>query len=159
LTLSPHEQRCGQEFNELANEVVTDGVPRIDHSAAYLNWRYLDNPTAKFRFVTARSNGELRGYAVYTSLGEDATLVDLFGTMDPEVLGALVNYLCIELADSGVQTLSAPLSDSHPYGEILHRLGFQKREPSPIVVIGSNNCPTALGQLSTIPFMQGDRDS
>ena len=159
FTITHHERCCDQEFGELADEVAADGVPRIDRSAEYLNWRYWDNPTAHFKLVTVRQNGRLRGYAVYSVVRDDATIVDLVGILDGPMVKALVNYLSRQLADAGIQTLNAPLSEYHPWTEVLRELGFRERESSPIVVVGSGRTRSPVGQLDRIPFMQGDRDS
>ena len=60
----------------------------LKRSAAYLNWRYREIPTAAYEIVTARPQGRLSGYAVFSvRCGAGATLADLFGTQDRRILG------------------------------------------------------------------------
>ncbi len=160
LVVSVHEGRCSPEFTVLAKELSGNIVPCIEHSAEYLNWRYLDNPTAEYHLMTARSDGRLCAYGVYTCVGEDGMLVDLLGVPDANIIRTLINDLSESLCEEGVYTLSTPMSEFHPWFATLTKLGFQRRESSPIIVLPSLAfLNDSQFDVNRIPFMQGDRDS
>ncbi|MBK8215663.1 MAG: GNAT family N-acetyltransferase [Myxococcales bacterium] len=52
----------------------------LPRTAAYLNWRYADFTTTKYRFFSAasRTTGEVRGYLVYTLTDGWVSVADLF---------------------------------------------------------------------------------
>src|SRR5205823_5381720 len=91
LVVSIHEGPCSPEFTVLAKELSDNATPCIEHSAEYLNWRYLDNPTAKYYLMTARLDGRLCAYGVYTRVGDDGMLVDLLGVPDANIIRTLIN--------------------------------------------------------------------
>lgn len=158
FTVSLHEQACGEEFSELARAVDDRLGPCIRRSAKYLNWRYLASPLCRYQFLTARREGVLSAYAVFTQTGADATLVDLFGVDDPAVIGGLVDHLVAFLRER-VVTLSAPMFESHPWISLFYDLGFRERESCPVVVYFS----PAFAEGRKIEnlhwfFEEGDRD-
>jgi hypothetical protein len=160
LTLSPHEGACGPEFSHLAEDTGACYGRCIQRSAEYLNWRYLQCPLARFEIVTARRQGALVGYAIYTHTGDDATLADLFGINDPTIFTALVQYVVAVLRQRGVMTLSAPILESHPWVPLLRRLGFRPREASPVIIYAPRWPPPGGSGAGngTWLLMRGDRD-
>jgi hypothetical protein len=134
LAVALDRGRCAEEFTALAQEVGGRHGVCISRSAAYLNWRYLDNPLRHHELMTARRDGRLRGYAVFSQLGEDATLVDLFGAEPPSVIDELVRSVIEILRERGAATVSVPLLEGHPWIPRLRRLGFIPRESSPVVI-------------------------
>ncbi len=161
LTMSLHGGECGEEFSVLDREVSGRYGVCIQRSTEYLNWRYRANPLCRYELLTARRDGTLLAYAVFTSAGEDASLVDLFGVEDPTVISDVVNTVVVLLRDRGVVTVSAPMLETHPWIPLLHRLGFRARETSPVVVYVS---PGSQSKRSIIEgenwfLMHGDRDS
>ncbi len=157
--LAMHEGACGEDFTALAERVGAGYGVCVQRSAEYLNWRFLAHPHRRHEILTARANGALLAYAIFTQDGEDATLVDLFGVEDPAMLTSLLVDVVAILRQRGVITLSAPLFASHPWVGLFQRLGFRPRESSPVVYTLVH--PTA-GHDSTCSkwfFMAGDRDS
>jgi hypothetical protein len=161
LTMSLHEGHCGEEFSALAREVGSRYGVCIQRSAEYLNWRYLGNPFCRYELLTARRDGALLAYAVFTHAGEDATLVDLFAVDEPRVISRLVDGVVALLRKRGAVTLSAPVLESHPWVPLLQRLGFKAREARPMIVYAPP-CPSSKRSVfegSNWFLMHGDRDS
>ncbi len=161
IALSLHEGACGEDFSLLAKTTGSRYGMCIQRSAEYLNWRYLENPLYRFELMTARRNGALVGYAFYTQVGQDGTLVDLFGVNDPTVITALADRVVAILRQRGVVTVSAPILESHPWVPWLRRLGFRPRETSPVIFYAphwSSSGDTGFEAAKWL-LMSGDRDS
>ncbi len=155
------DARCGDDFSALAAKVGGRYGFCLLRSAAHLAWRYQDNPIRRYEILTARLGGELAGYAVFSEDTSEATLVDLFGFPDPEVLGPLVQGVADLARERGCATLTVGLLDSHPWGELLQRLGFSRRETSPIVLLPPSTSTLGWGQSDqeALFLTQGDSDS
>ena len=134
LDIRAHEGPCGADFSELAEQFGGRHGPSIQRTAEHLNWRYVEHPTRQYEIVTAHRRGRLRAYAVVTREGDDAILTDLFGDYEPRVIETLVHTVADRLRRSGVITLNAPVSDTHPLVPMLEALGFRPRQRAAIVV-------------------------
>jgi hypothetical protein len=160
LEMAAHEGPCGDEFTGLTAGTNGSGVV-VQRTAEYLNWRYLASAGRRHDIHVARSRGRLRAYAVTTREGEDATLVDVIGDGERGVMEALVLDVADRLRRTGVMTLSAPISDAHPLGDLLPRLGFQPRERTPLIVYTGRRREPDAAELDTSRWSltHGDRDS
>lgn len=159
LLLDLHSSRFGEEFSHLAERESASYGMCLKRSAAYLNWRYLDNPTASHEVVIARRQGRLMGYAVFTCDGTGATLVDLFGSQERRVLAGLVRAASAVARHRGGASLSVSLPDSHPWVGLFRRLGFARREASPFVLRTTPGSRVDTVIDSGLLLMSGDRDS
>jgi len=65
-----------QSFNSDFSLLITKLRP--GHSSAYLNWRYANNPTQKFRLFEYNFEGHTIGYAVLKTEKKSAVIYDLF---------------------------------------------------------------------------------
>ncbi len=150
------QEKAGDEFTALAQEVSAAHGVCVERSAEYLNWRFFAHPLRKHEMLTARRDGALRGYLLFTQQGEEAEIVDLFGVEDMTMWRGLVGRALRLLRARGVVTLSAPVLASHPRAEMLQSLGFRVRESLPVVmrVPGAGASPGGQWFL-----MDGDRDS
>lgn len=159
LSLDLHSGPFGEEFSQLAeHESASYGIC-LKRSAAYLNWRYRDNPTAAFEIVTARRQGRLVGYAVFTRDGAGATLVDLFGSQERRILAVLVRAASAVARQRGGASLSVSLPDSHPWVGLFRRLGFARREATPFMLSAATGSSVDTAIDSELFLMSGDRDS
>ena len=132
----------------------------LDRSAEYLNWRYISNPLARHEIVTARRNGRLVGYVVWTRGGEDASIVDFFGEDDAGMARRLVAEIMALAQERGVMTLSVSMNEAHPWLSLFCEMGFRVRDSVPVVIIPSKTFPHKIDpQLTGWYLMQGDRDS
>jgi hypothetical protein len=161
LTISRHEGHCGEEFSLLAQAVGDRYGVCIERSAAYLNWRYMANPLYRYELFTARRDGALVGYALFTQNGNRAMLVELFSMEDGAVVGHLVQHVVALLRQRGVDIVTAPMLASHPWLPLLRGLGFRAREARPVVVYVPPSAQVMRGLGEGLHFfvMQGDRDS
>ena len=156
LKITLHHGPCGEEFSSLADELRGRLGTCIRRSAEYLNWRYVDNPLTRCDFITARREGVLRGYAVWTQAGEDALVLDLFGENDPTMVKGLLTNMAGRLTELGVMTLSVWLNESHPWLSWYSEMSFRVRDSVPMVCIPGSSVDLRRANWF---LMQGDRDS
>ena len=137
LEMSIQNGPCGDEFTALMHEQREKLEICLQRSAEYLNWRYVSNPLASYEIVTARLQGKLKGYAVWTQGEEDATVVDLFGENNPAIVKTLLAEVVVHLRNSGVMTVSLWLNESHPWLSLFSEMGFRLRDSVPLMIIPS----------------------
>jgi hypothetical protein len=160
LDISIHEGLCGEEFSDLARDQCSELGVCSQRSAEYLNWRYVNHPSASYEIITARRHGRLKGYAVWTQAGEDASVVDLFGENDPAIVKTLLKEVICRLTDHPVTTLSLWLNESHPWTSACCDVGFRARDSVPMICVPGPAAVKLPHARSTKWFlMQGDRDS
>ena len=130
----------------------------LERSAAYLNWRYIENPLVRYAIVTARRSGRLVGYMVWTQAEEDASIVDLFAEEDPKMVTQLIDEVTALAQKSGVETLSVSINEAHPWHSLFSEMGFRLRDSVPVVIIPSKTFQHKIDpQLTGWYLMQGDR--
>ncbi len=156
-----HTGSCGEEFSTLAVTVSADHEVCLARTADYLNWRYVAHPFQKFEILTARRDGALGAYLVLKQEGEDARIVDLFGTEYPELLSGIVAHAVGLLRGRGVVTVSASVLASHRWVHLFERLGFAKRESTPVITYPTTGAFSGDqdGHEAKWFLMDGDRDS
>ena len=150
---------CVEEFTQFDDHVRTrDGVHTV-RSASYLNWRYLHPAAPLHQILTARRQGVLVGYVVYASAGDEGQIVDLNSLDEPSIIARLLAGAVQNLSASGISAVNLYAGDVHPWGIILQRAGFRKRENSPIVA-GSRleGTVSSLGFQNKWYVMSGERD-
>jgi GNAT superfamily N-acetyltransferase len=156
-----HRGSCEEEFTILTKAASRHFDTCVARTSTYLNWRYLSHPFARFEMLTVRRHGVLKGYLVMLQEGEDARIVDLFGSPDSALLTSLILKAVELMRERGVMTLSAPLLASHPGKQIFEKLGFQERDSCPVIFYPQDHGATSANQ-GTGPkwfLMDGDRDS
>jgi hypothetical protein len=154
------ESPCGPEFSQLDLETsVGDGI-RTSRSAQYLNWRYFAAPGAHHEILTARRAGKLIGYVVSAASSDDARIVDLCSIEEPGVAARLLFGAVERLRSQGAASVSLNAGNAHPWNALFERVGFQRREASPIVVALPPGSPISRTAFERNWFvMQGERDS
>lgn len=152
-----HGGECGAEFTLLSQRTASANAIAVKRSADYLNWRYLQHPSISFRILTARRNGDLQGYLVFSSTGQDVNIAEWNTCDDTRVLAVLTNDLVRRLRRSGTMTLNAFLLASDPRLPLLRKVGFQLRESAPFVVYWPGF--RTAEQKSEWLLMDGDRDT
>jgi hypothetical protein len=151
---------CDEEFSELDGQLSGHSGVRTARTAEYLNWRYLAHPTAQHEIMTARRNGALIGYAVFTRQDDDANIVDISSIEEPSVIKRLLTGVVRHLDQSGVATVSMAAVDQHPWSEVFETAGFRRREASPVVVWFPRGASENSQELQKKWYlMQGERDS
>jgi hypothetical protein len=146
VAVTRHEGRCGAAFDALAREAgpAYRAVARRD--AAFLNWRYLDNPICGHEILTALRDGQLVGYAVVTTERETPAIVDVFGIAVPRLVEGLLRGTVGWLRRRGAISATLWLHAPPAWGPILQRAGFRARETAP-VMLHEGAAPTRPGRL------------
>lgn len=158
--LELHVGSCTDEFNVLNERVRKQTGVFTDRTAAYLNWRYLANPSAKYEILTARRAGMLVGYAVFSLSNEQGHVTDLCSIEEPALIAMLLAGTIEQLRIRNAQTVSMNAGNAHPWGAVFERVGFRKREVAPVVTYAPpNHSLTESGRPLTWHLMQGERDS
>lgn len=146
---------CTTEYSKLAAQIGSSfGICTV-RSAEYLNWRYWQHPRTRYEFLTARRQTELLTYCAFTVSDGNATVVELFGNMDVDVVTRLLGELAKLLRVRGLATISLPVLSSDLRLGLLRKLGFRARESVPVVGFAGGS--TLLG--SQMFLMHGDRES
>ncbi len=163
MTFQYHEGECDEEFTELSETIGGMLGNRLERTASYLNWRYCQNPIYRCELVSARLDGKLKGYGVFAEIDDDATIVDLFGVPDQDVIHGLLDQITTLVRDRGKQTLSVSIAEGHIWIEFLQSFGFKPRDTDPVIVNMPNTKLTlddrkSEGHHIPLLLMQGDRD-
>lgn len=95
----------------------------------YLNWRYCDCPTRKYRIHQAGSNGQLAGYLVHRIFEKDglrigAVMDVLVDPGRPDALHALLASGISALREEKVDAVMSLMQPDDSYYPALHRWGF-----------------------------------
>jgi hypothetical protein len=146
---------CGPEYSKLAEHCGSSLAICTVRSADYLNWRYWQHPGRQYEFLAARRGNELLTYCTFTVSDGNATVVELFGNMEADVVTGLLQELARLLRARGVATVSVPVMSNDPRTGLLRKLGFWAREAVPVMgFAGESALPGA-----QIFLMHGDRES
>jgi hypothetical protein len=146
VEVTRHEGRCGAAFDALAREAAPAYGAAARRDAAFLNWRYLDNPFCRHEILIARRDGHLVGYAAVTTERETPAIVDLFGIAVPPLLEGLLRGTVGWLRRRGAISVTLWLHAPPAWGPILHRAGFRARETAP-VMLHEGSAPARPGRL------------
>jgi GNAT superfamily N-acetyltransferase len=159
-TIVQHQGDCTEEFTRLANGVSSRYGICVARTAEYLNWRYLSHPSVRHELLTARRDGELKGYIVFTHTENDARIVDLFGLDDTDMWTSLVTRAAGLLRPRRISTLSFPVLAMKPWAGLLKQWGFHPRESSQVVVHVPEKI-TETAEFAAAPWflVDGDRES
>jgi hypothetical protein len=146
---------CGSEYSKLAEQVGSSlGICTV-RSAEYLNWRYWQHPRLKYEFLAVRRGNELLTYCTFTVSDGNATVVELFGNMEAQVVTGLLRELAGLLRARGVATVSMPVLSSDPRTGLLRKLGFWAREAVPVMGFAGESSLSSAQMF----LMHGDRES
>ncbi len=150
---------CTTEFAALDESLrELEGVRAI-RTTEYLNWRFLAHPTKRHAILTAKRQGQLSGYVVFSRDVDDAAIVDLHCRQDASLVANLLGGAVDYLGRLGASTVSLSAIDSHPWSSIFERAGFRRREKAPLIV---NTFPGSLLRPKVFQhwyLMRAERDS
>jgi hypothetical protein len=151
---------CGDDFCALARRVGNRYGTCAVRSAQYLNWRYFAHPYRRYEMITARRNGELRGYGVFHRTDRHAAIADLLAIDEP-VAEVLLRQMVEHMQCRGVCTVSCSALVSSRLSQILRRDGFRARETTPVILYESGQ--SEHGAISVDDnrwfLLDGDRES
>ena len=109
-----NEEHPGAEFDSLAAASASFATCIRRRDAAYVQWRWLDNPTGAWTVWTARHDGELVGWAVAGRRHGDPSgtgrIVDLLAP-DARTLRRLLAFSAARLRDEGCDIVTFELVD------------------------------------------------
>lgn len=155
-----HEGKCTTEFTAFDASLRGRKGVQTARTAEYLNWRFLAHPLTRYAIISARREGGLVGYVVFSVDPEDASIVDLNSIEDPRVIGRLLAEAVVYLRDLGASTVSLSAIENHPWGTVFTRAGFRRREKAPFIVGTLSDVPTPTAAFRQGWFlMRGERDS
>jgi hypothetical protein len=132
--ISSYEGMFDDEFSELDQKVSINYKVCGRRTAAYLNWRYKENPLNRYKVLTVRQDGQLLAYIIFYTHGRDSCIADLFGEEKEEAIKALLATVIAVLRQQQIVTLSMPVLDTSPLIPFLRWAGFCSRECTPIVI-------------------------
>ncbi len=160
LEVAVEAEPCGLDYCDLAARAAAGQTFCLRRSAAYLNWRYLRAPHRRYRRLAARRRGELSGYVVLDRDGEVGWIVDLFADDAPSIR-SLVAAAVARFRAEGAATVTVVVTDDHPWIDHIVRLGFRRREVTPVVVCDGDGRALSSDGVPRDPWLlvQGDRES
>ena len=131
--------RFGAEFDELFDSVVgrLDAIAVRD--SRYLNWKFVDKPSADYHRIAARTNdGSLAGYIVFCTREEEGerfgVLLDFLADPDGRAFPALVEHALELLGPERVSVVRVACTEPRLAAQ-LRELGFSlEREPLDCII-------------------------
>ena len=95
----------------------------------YLQWRYLQNPSEKYRIIALIDCNRLLGYAVYKRYKDEVQVVDMLTISDENIGIKLIIWIVQAAKQEELKSVSLWLNPAHPLHHELERLGFNNSEP------------------------------
>ena len=129
--------------------------------AAYLNWRYSQNPLCDVHGLLAVRGDRLAGYLVFIDDHGMGQIKDVFPPDDPALVAKLLAAALATAWSMGLETLSIVLLDQSPLMGALQQCGFKVRERgSQMYVYTPPSAPWREVLLSPESWFinEGDRD-
>lgn len=112
-----------QQLERLWQSVKQDYPLCVARSASYLQWRYRDHPTARYRYLCCTGQGELHALAVFRCEADYSVLVDYIGPVANQMIKlALLRQWLATCQDSDF--LKTFTSDPE-WGQLLKAEGFR----------------------------------
>jgi len=118
------DNRFSELFDEHSSQYKVIGV----RDAAYLQWRYVDNPLYASRVITASRDGRLAGHLVYTVREDTAHIKDVFPGHVPEITSALLSELARSGYREGLRSASFTALNTNPALATFLQCGYRLRE-------------------------------
>jgi predicted N-acetyltransferase YhbS len=119
-------ERFEPEADELSEACVPERGLFGERRAAWLNWRYVDNPTRRQECFALRWKGRMDGWLVAEFVEGNAFLVDHLART--EAARAVLLAAFAEMArERGMEEATALLFEHHPAVPLLGALGFARR--------------------------------
>jgi len=160
-----------QRFDARADALFAACAPREGlvgvRSAAWLNWRYVDNPGRRQECLgLLAADGALAGYVVAEFHDGQAHLVDHLAA-DAASRAALLLAFTVAAQARGAEEATALLFDHHPSAAPLARLGWERpvrsrpfRDIFPFIVRRCRtDAPASAFHMASWHLADGDRDA
>ena len=122
-------ERFGDEIDQLWDQLASRFSAIVPRDAAYLNWKFVEQPHVRYERFVVRQAGAVCGYVI-TRVGippepNIGIIADVFAAPDDDVLPALLVHATKHLRRAGVKAI---LSASSLPSYVAHflRLGFKE---------------------------------
>ena len=122
-------KRVDDRFDGLWDRVKQDYNVIVKRDRRYLQWRYMDNPSERYRLLAYLDGENVSGYAVFKHYKDEFQIVDMLTGQDAEIGMQLISQTAQIAAGESADTLSMWLSVTHPLHRELERYGFANSEP------------------------------
>jgi hypothetical protein len=99
------------------------------HDAGFLNWRYLDHPTTRYRALALLEGEALRGYAVVSEDAPTARLMEVAAPAEGDAAEVLLRAAARAARAAGARRLQFHATPTWPFWPCLRR--FARAEPRP----------------------------
>jgi len=129
--------------------------------AAYLNWRYRDNPVYATSLCTAERKGTLLGYALFMRQDDVMHVKDIFMAEDETIGADLMAALVAHGLDQKLASISFATLHGNPLIPLLQKFGFLYRPPDTsmfVHVASGDPLRTVLEKPELWYLTVGDRD-
>jgi hypothetical protein len=148
------QERCGEEFTQLADRVRDRWGTCGTRSADFLNWRYLDHPQRKYRVATARQQRALAGYVIWERNEGAVTVADWYAEDPREIRLDLMRTVVACAREENAEAVNVSVPAGHEFQRDLESIGFRAREASPLIFLGGGALEAEKWLL-----LDGDRES
>ncbi|MEM2001563.1 MAG: GNAT family N-acetyltransferase [Candidatus Methanomethylicaceae archaeon] len=135
-----------ERFTQLWERVKDDYQVIVKRDRRYLNWRYVQNPTERYRILAYLDGEDLLGYAVLKRHKEELHVVDLLALRGTDIGEQLISRAAQIALEDSVSAVSLWLNPTHPLHWALEILGFQNE--GPVTYFGGLVlCPDLVGTM------------
>jgi hypothetical protein len=118
-----------ERFDLLWDKVKDRYAVMTKRNRQYLHWRYVQNPSEKYRIITCIDHNYLLGYVVFKIYKDEIQVVDMLTTSDEDVGITLITWIIEVATKEEAVSISLWLNPVHPLHHELERLGFRNGEP------------------------------
>ena len=114
-------------FSDLMEKLKYDYPVLGQRDAAYLQWRFWDNPDLDPSILILYCRGELVGYVIYVCKNHILTIKDILCTPDHSIINELLNHVTDVAHQLGVNVITAIIFETNPLINMLRRHGYRQR--------------------------------
>jgi hypothetical protein len=116
-----------ERFDRLQAETNLDRPVIGVRDAAYLNWRFAQNPLYRTHAVLAQAGPRLAAYLLFCVVEGHVHIKDWFGDGNLAAAADVLAHLIRLARDQDYHSVSSVLLDGHPWIPLLERFGFYRR--------------------------------
>ncbi len=120
-------ERADDRFDELWRRSVDRYPIAGERTSAYLNWRYADHATNRYRFFCLLREGQLIGYIAFSTRNNSALVDDLFGLDMTETADRLLLQFAWQMRKERCATVFVVYGGNSAFEKRLPTLGFIRR--------------------------------
>ncbi len=118
-----------RRFDNLWKQVRDDYPVITRRDRERLQWRYVRNPSERYRILAFVDGEDMLGYVVFKRYRQELQAIDILTVRDVEVGMQLISQMAQVARGESASALSLWLNMSHPLHWALEELGFGNGEP------------------------------